>query len=135
MRDPTEHPTHIGKDEPLSLTEIATFGHDAQRCLETGRVFEQGVGSHPRHIQSAKKRFRLMESDGAPPAGWSCRNTRRKFPKIGVLKAIVAVQDGKQVRARTTHELGWVAPSRLSIAGRRHVLSGPLCEHAVDIVG
>jgi hypothetical protein len=51
--DPSEHPTFRGKDEPLSLAERATFGHDAQRCSETGRVFEQGAGAHPRHIQTA----------------------------------------------------------------------------------
>ena len=62
------------------------------------------------------ERFRVMGSDAAPPGGWSCGNIRRKFPIAS--SSEVAVQDGKQVRARTTHELGWmsVALSRLSIA-------------------
>jgi hypothetical protein len=51
--DPTEHPSHIGNAEALSLTERATFGHDAVRCPTTGRVFEQGSGALPHEQQTA----------------------------------------------------------------------------------
>jgi hypothetical protein len=47
-----EHPTHRLKPEPLSLTEKATFGHDAVRDPESGRVFQQGEGALPREQQA-----------------------------------------------------------------------------------
>jgi hypothetical protein len=50
--DASEHPTHIGNTEPLSLTEQAVFGVDAVRCPTTGRVYEQGEGSLPREEQT-----------------------------------------------------------------------------------
>jgi hypothetical protein len=54
MRPPYEHPSDpLDPQAPLSLTEKAVFCHDAQRCPETGRVYEQVSGAHPRHIQSA----------------------------------------------------------------------------------
>jgi hypothetical protein len=52
MRSPDEHPTHFGKDEPPSLTERATFGHDAVRDPVSGRIFELGSGCLPREQQA-----------------------------------------------------------------------------------
>ena len=50
---PGEHPTDVNKMvEPLSLAEKATFGHDAQRCPISGRVWEQGEGSLSRDLQT-----------------------------------------------------------------------------------
>lgn len=51
--DATEHPTHRGKDEALSLTEQRVFGIDAVRCKETGRVYEQGSGALSHADQTA----------------------------------------------------------------------------------
>jgi hypothetical protein len=60
MSDPTEHvrspgeqPSHIGKSEPLSLTERATFGVDSPgRCPHTGHPYEVGSGALSREKQS-----------------------------------------------------------------------------------
>jgi hypothetical protein len=74
MRDPTEHPTFIGKDEPLSLTEKAVFGADAVRCKVTGRVYEQGSGALPheeqtrlfvRQAEIAKRKAAIVEQEAA----------------------------------------------------------------------
>jgi hypothetical protein len=52
MRPSCEHPTHIGKSEPLSKAERLTFG-DSARCAATGRVFECGSGALSHVEQSA----------------------------------------------------------------------------------
>lgn len=77
MRSPGEHPTHIGRDEPLSLTERAVFGADAVRCKVTGRVYEQGSGALPheeqtklfiRQAEIAKRQAALAEQVAAQEA-------------------------------------------------------------------
>lgn len=50
MRPHYEHPSDpLDPQAPLSLTEKAVFGVDAQT---TGRVYEQGSGAHPHDIQT-----------------------------------------------------------------------------------
>jgi hypothetical protein len=51
-RSPDEHPTYIGKAEPLSLAERATFGVDSGRCPHTGHPYEVGSGALSRERQS-----------------------------------------------------------------------------------
>jgi hypothetical protein len=62
-----EHPTFIGKDEPLSLNEIAVFGPEAVRDSETGRVFECGSGalSHDEQRQLFRREAALAERKAA----------------------------------------------------------------------
>jgi hypothetical protein len=64
-----------------------------------------------------------MGSDGAPPGGWSCGNTRRKFPQIRCSKRLWRSKtESKFEPERRVNSAGLrVAPSRLSIAGRRHI--------------
>jgi hypothetical protein len=39
-------------DEPLTVVERLVFGHDAERNPATGRVFQNGIGAHPRAVQA-----------------------------------------------------------------------------------
>ena len=64
---------------PATLTEARMFGHDAERCPETGRMFEQGSGALPREQQTAnyvRERDRLADM---PKPGERCLQTGREF--------------------------------------------------------
>jgi hypothetical protein len=49
--------------EPLTVTEQLIFGADAERCPETGFIFESGSGAHPRSVQTALFKRNLADSD------------------------------------------------------------------------
>ena len=48
---------------PLLLAEIAIYGADAVVDPETGFVFENGLGAHPRHLQTALHKANLANPE------------------------------------------------------------------------
>jgi hypothetical protein len=66
-----EHPTFIGKDEPLSLNEIAVFGADAERCnIQTQLFIRQAELAKRQAAQQAQRQAEAAaaaaEQQGAP---------------------------------------------------------------------
>jgi hypothetical protein len=64
---------------PATLVEAAMFGHDAQRCPETGRLFEQGSGALSHEQQTANYLREAGRSADMPKPGECCPQTGREY--------------------------------------------------------
>jgi hypothetical protein len=64
---------------PATLTEAHMFGHDAERCPETGRMFEQGSGALSREQQTANFLREAGRAADIPKEGERCVQTGREY--------------------------------------------------------
>jgi hypothetical protein len=67
---------------PLLPIEIAIYGADAQVDPETGFVFETGLGSHPRHIQTALHKANLANPEWVAAYKLSDPHARIRHPEL-----------------------------------------------------
>lgn len=70
----------------LNAQDKLVFGHDAERCARTGRIFESGSGAQSRQEQSERFLREQAAENDRPKEGDYCLQTGRAYDcSVGAL--------------------------------------------------